>query len=134
MNINGAFPGSYLKADELTETFAAIVTIARVKMEDIGDDHKPVLYFEGKDKGLVLNKTNANMIAEIAGTPETDEWKGVRVRLYRTKCDFQGKRVAALRIEPVPHNGGGGSTAAAAPPPPPPPPPKADYDDSDIPF
>lgn len=136
MNIGSAFPGSYLKADELGDA-RPIVIIDKVKMEDIGDDHKPVLYFQGKEKGLVLNKTNANMISELAGTPETDEWSGVRIRLYRTKVDFQGKRVAAIRVEAAPHNGAAGAAAAPAPvpaPPPPPPPARADYDDSDIPF
>jgi len=29
----------------------------------VGDDHdKPVLYFKGKEKGLIVNKTNANNI------------------------------------------------------------------------
>ncbi len=129
MNIGAAFPGSYLKADELGDARPTVV-IDKVQMEDIGDDHKPVLYFQGKEKGLVLNKTNASMVSELAGTPETDEWSGVRIRLYRTKVDFQGKRVAAIRIEAAPHN----SAAAAAPPPPPPPPARSEYDDSDIPF
>src|SRR5262245_40173132 len=98
MNINGAFPSTYLKAADL-QGRRITVAIAAVKMEDIGSDTKPVLHFQGKDKGLVLNKTNANMISEICGTDETDDWSGKRVVLYPTKTDFQGKRVDAIRVD-----------------------------------
>ncbi len=125
MNINGAFPSSYLKAADL-QGRRAMVTISHVAMEDIGDDHKPVLYFVGKEKGIVLNRTNANMISEIAGTEETDGWKGKAVVLFSTKVDFQGRRVDAIRVDrPAP-----GSQPAA---PQPPPPPEPVYSD-DIPF
>lgn len=115
MNINGAFPSNYLKAADL-QGRRALVTISHVKMEDIGDDHKPVLYFAGKEKGMVLNRTNANMIAEITGIEETDQWNGKSVVLFSTKVDFQGRRVDAIRIDrPAP-----GQTVAPPPPPLPP--------------
>jgi hypothetical protein len=100
MNINGAFPNnsSYLRAADIIGKRVA-VTIASVKMEDIGDDHKPVVYFVGKDKGLALNKTNASMIAEITGTEETDDWKGHAIVLYTAKVDYQGKRVDGIRVD-----------------------------------
>lgn len=97
MRIGEAFPGSYLKASDLGGKRIG-VTIDAVHIENIGSDNKPVLYFQGKEKGLVLNKTNANMISEIVGSDETDEWQGHRVALYPTKVDFQGKRVDAIRV------------------------------------
>ena len=93
-------------------------------MEDIGGEHKPVVKFQGKDRGIVLNKTNAAMIAEIANSEETDDWKGVKVVLYPTKTDFQGKRVDCIRVD-YPQNG-----AAQARKPEPEPPPAED----EIPF
>lgn len=110
VNINGAFPSNYLKAADL-QGRRVPVTIANVTMEDIGGDYKPVVKFQGKDKGMVLNKTNANMIAEISGSEETDEWSGVQIMLYPTKTDFQGKRVDAIRVDYP--------TAKAKPDPPP---------------
>lgn len=110
MNINGAFPSTYLKATDL-QGKRALVTISHVKLEDVGDEAKPVLYFAGKEKGLVLNKTNANMITEIVGSDETDHWKGKAVTLYVTKVDFQGRRVDGIRVD-HPSNG---ATAAATP-------------------
>jgi hypothetical protein len=113
VNINTAFPSSYLKAADL-QGRRAPVTVDRVAMEDIGGEHKPVLFFQGKDRGLVLNKTNAAMIAEIAGSEETDEWKGVRIVLYPTKTDFQGKRVDAIRVD-YPENASARPKPAPAP-------------------
>lgn len=112
MKIGSAFPSTYLKAADLNGK-QVMVRISHVAMEDIGGEHKPVVYFQGSEKGLVLNKTNSTAITEIAGTEETDDWAGVRIMLYSTKVDFQGKRVDALRVD-VPPKG-----KRAAPPPPP---------------
>lgn len=98
MNINDAFPGTYLKADDLKGQ-EVTVSIDRVAMEDIGGEHKPVLYFQGKDRGMVLNKTNSTNIASMYG-PETDAWTGKRVTLFTAHVDFQGKTVPAIRIKP----------------------------------
>lgn len=98
MNINNAFPSTYLKAADL-QGRRANVTIENVQFEDIGGDEKPVVYFQNKSRGMVLNKTNANMIAEIANSTETDEWPGVKICLYATKVDFQGRRVDAIRVD-----------------------------------
>lgn len=138
MKISDAFPSTYLKADDLNGS-RPVVVIRSIKFENLGDERKSVLYFEGKDKGLVLNKTNANAITDILGTDETDYWVGARIRLYPIKVDYQGKRVLAIRIEEAPvsqaavrqakqqppaqeydEQGRGNSTA--------------DLDDSDIPF
>lgn len=104
MKIGAAFPSKYLKADDLG-TSRPIVTIDRITLEDVGGDgeHRPVIRFAGKDKMLVVNKTNANIIAEVLGTDETDEWEGRQIRLYATKTEFQGKRVPCIRVsdEPV---------------------------------
>lgn len=98
MNINSAFPSTYLKAADLQGRRVA-VTIAGVVIEEIGGEHKPIVKFVGKDRGIVLNKTNAAMIAEIANSAETDDWAGVKVVLYPTKTDYQGKRVDCIRVD-----------------------------------
>ena len=98
MNISSAFPSQFLKAADL-QGKRVTVTIDKVVMEDIGGEPKPIVKFQGKDRGVVLNRTNSNMISEIAGTEETDDWKGVKVVLYPTKTDFQGKRVDCIRVD-----------------------------------
>ncbi len=99
MKMSKAFPSNYLKAADL-EGREPIVTIDRVEMTEIGDEgDKPVLYFVGKEKGLVLNKTNANTITDILGNDDTDFWHGQRIKLITAKVEYQGKRVPAIRIE-----------------------------------
>jgi hypothetical protein len=100
MDINSCFPGSYLKAQDL-QGRTVTVKIDRVQVEVVGDEEKPVAYFMGKDKGLVLNKTNAGTIAVLHG-PETDQWIGREVKLYPTKVQFQGGMVDAIRIRVEP--------------------------------
>ena len=96
MRISAAFPSEYLKASDLSGRQVDVV-ISHVEMRDVGDDHKPVLFFEGKQKGVVLNKTNANNIS-IAYGDDTDEWTGKTVTLYEAMVDFQGRSMAAIRI------------------------------------
>ncbi len=101
MRISAAFPSEYLKAADL-QGRQVTVQIDRVEMRDIGDDHKPVLFFQGKEKGVVLNKTNANNISFAYGD-DTDAWAGKQVILYEAMVDFQGRSVQAIRIRvPMP--------------------------------
>lgn len=100
MDINEMFPSKYLKVVDLQNKRVA-VTIDKVTVEDIANEKRAVVYFRGKLRGLVLNKTNAAMIAEIAGSSETSEWTGVKMSLYPTRVDFQGRRVDAIRIDRV---------------------------------
>jgi hypothetical protein len=99
MKIGAAFPGSYIKAADLQGKRVQVV-VERVDMEDIGGETKPVLHFKGKDRGLVLNKTNANAVWGINGSDDTDDWPGTTLVLYPSKTDFQGKRVDCIRIDP----------------------------------
>jgi hypothetical protein len=92
---------SHLKADEIGPNKRIPVTISHVQMGKVGDDDKPILYFEGKDKGLPLNKTNINALVELLGD-ESDLWGGRRVLLYTTKVDYQGKKVLGIRFDALP--------------------------------
>jgi hypothetical protein len=99
MNINTAFPSDYIRAADLQGRDIEVV-MTHVEMKDIGGDHKPVLYFEGKTRGLVLNKTNTAAITAAFGD-ETDEWAGQKIIIFPTKVDYQGKRVDAIRVRVV---------------------------------
>ncbi len=100
MDVFASFPSKYLKAQDLPGPTP--VTIDEVRLEVVGtdgEDPKPVVYFQGAKKGLVLNVTNANTIVDICGSSESEDWKGQKIVLYRTKTDFGGKRVDCIRIE-----------------------------------
>ena len=66
MNINAAFPGAYLKAADL-QGRAVRVQIQDCVMEHLDDGDKPLLTFAGKDRGLILNKTNGGILAAALG-------------------------------------------------------------------
>ncbi len=100
MNLNDAFPSKYLKASDLRGG-SVRVTINHVTTEEVGQkkDRKLVVYFAGKDKGFVLNKTNATKIASLTGTMETDEWAGFAITLFATETEFQGDTVETIRVK-----------------------------------
>ena len=117
-NINDAFPSKFLKASDLAGA-EPIVVMDRVEFEPVGRDRemKAVLYFHGKQKGLVLNKTNANKITEITGTALTEEWHGQRIRLYATETTFGGDTVDCVRVKPATKSVMPRMTKPAPPPP-----------------
>lgn len=103
MKISSAFPSDYLKAADL-QGRTVTVKMSRVAMQDMNGEPKPILYFEGKDKGMVLNKTNANKIVEMFGD-DTDKWTGEAIVLYEAMVEFKGDTVAAIRVRMAPRNG-----------------------------
>lgn len=96
MKISSAFPSEFIKAADLQGRDVKVV-ISGVKVKTIGDDTKPVVYFQGKERGLVLNKTNANIIAQAYGD-DTDEWIGFEVELYSAMVQYQSNMVEAIRV------------------------------------
>jgi hypothetical protein len=113
MDINAQFPSKYLKAADLNGG-EVTVTIKDCIVESLGEDKRPVLYFAGKDKGVVLNKTNATNISDAYGG-DTDEWVGKKVILYTAYVDFQGRSMEAIRIRPAKATATGAAKASVAP-------------------
>ncbi len=95
MKISDEFPSQFLKASDLQGKEVRVI-MGRVEREKIGNDTKPVLYFKGKDRGLVLNKTNASTISDGYGD-DTDDWFDNPLILFSVKTDYQGKVVDATR-------------------------------------
>lgn len=99
MNIDTFFPGSHIAAADLAGQEVPVV-ISNCVAEQLGDDNKAVLYFQGRTKGLVLNKTNAGTISDVFGS-ETDTWPGQQIILFPSMTDFKGKIVACVRVRVV---------------------------------
>lgn len=93
----------WLKADDI-KGHKPIVTIEKAEVKENtfnGETKKQiVLTFEGKDKQLGLNFTNASKIAELTGTEDYSEWVGVSLKLMVEKVKFQNGMVDAIRIFP----------------------------------
>jgi hypothetical protein len=113
MKVSEAFPSKYLRAADLQGKNVSVVILS-AEYEQIGDDNKIVIYFQGKEKGLVLNKTNANNIATVYGD-DTDDWTGGDLILFPAMVDFQGRTVEAVRVRVPPRKAAAKSPAAPPP-------------------
>lgn len=137
INVNDAFPSKWLASSDVPAD--RVITIRSVRMDEVGrGEHKPVIKFDEYEKEMVLNKTNASMVAKMYGD-DSDGWTGRQMLLTTAWVDFQGESKLALRLRPPtrstrpqPHQEPtqqGGDPRGDVPPPQSP----ADYDD-DIPF
>ena len=100
-SINDLFPSKYLKAADLKGRTIK-VKIQKVEIEEIGQDKtkKPVIYFDGTERGMVLNKTNGVEIAATHGD-DTAGWPGQEIELFPAMVPYQGQNVAAIRCRAV---------------------------------
>jgi hypothetical protein len=98
--LSSAFPSKWLKHGDLGGK-ARKFLMSHVENIEIGfganKETKPVLFFEGTDKGLVLNRTNANAIIEAYGD-EMDNFAGKELILVPTCTEFQGKSHDVIRV------------------------------------
>jgi len=97
--------GNYLKSGDFPKEQE--VEVQSVSVEQFGreddSERKAVVFFRGLEKGLVLNKINAETLRDIAGTPELDDWGGVKLIIFTDpNVQFSGKRVGGLRLKPLP--------------------------------
>jgi hypothetical protein len=101
MKISETFRSRFLKASDLQGRTVEAV-IESVIEEEIGEarESKAVIYFRGKQRGLVLNATNALTLQAVFGD-ETDSWGGKLVQIFAEPVLFQGKKVDGLRLRPA---------------------------------
>jgi hypothetical protein len=99
------FPSNYLKAADLDGN-QVTVKIARVgrekverKDESAPEEQKAIIRFEGKKKGMMLNRTNAEAIRLMFGR-DTKAWTGKQVTLAPIEIDdpFGDGRIFCLRV------------------------------------
>ena len=93
--------GSFLKTEDLQGKAirAVIESIAIEEMKtDEGKEKKLVARFHGKEKGLILNRTNCEAIEQITGEEDYDNWVGHQIVLFPTTTKFGNKTVPCLRV------------------------------------
>lgn len=102
MKIFAAFPSKYLKPADLQDKHVTAemdyVLMEEVENRDGQVEMKPVLYFKGQRRGLILNVTNSKTIANLYGD-ETDAWKGMPIVLFSAMVDAWGETVASIRMK-----------------------------------
>lgn len=99
MDVTEFLTGNFLTAAEVQTPVN--VTMKGVKRELVGQGQqqktKLVVYFNELAKGLVANKTNLGVIAQMYGT-NSDAWQGQPLQLYSEMVQFQGRLVPGLRV------------------------------------
>ena len=96
MKVSDAYPSRFLKAQDV-QGRPVRATISGCTLEDLGDSRKLALSFQGRSKQLVVNKTNANLLASWFGD-DTDQWAGREIEIYADKTSMQGRIVDCLRV------------------------------------
>lgn len=102
------YPSRFLKGDDVPKDINVKVT--DTKVENVGTDEEPdekiVAFFEGYDRGLVLNKTNKDMMVNLSGSANTDKWINATVGLTTVQVQYMGQIYKVIRIVP-PHRAKG---------------------------
>ena len=101
-SVDEIYPSRFIKAVDITDdSKGQALLIAEVKPEDIGigteKESKLVVSFEGLVKELVLNKTNAKLLAASLGD-DYSTWIGCEVCLATVLMDYKGKPTRAIRV------------------------------------
>ena len=73
------------------------VALAELREKDGGTKRKYLAYFEGVEKPLVLNKTNAQKLAAAYGKDHS-KWIGMEVELY---AEMTGLGKEGVRVRPL---------------------------------
>jgi hypothetical protein len=102
VNIKDVFSSKYLSANDIDNEVSYPVTIVAVDTNEFGQGKDKQVKFEIKfreiKKPFIVNKTNANSIAKLLG-PETDEWVGKRITLFKTEVQYKDEMVDGIRIK-----------------------------------
>jgi hypothetical protein len=102
MNINQLKESKFLKKEDAGR--GILVTITHLTQENVAkegaeQEMKWCLHFKETDKPLVLNSTNAQIIAGIIKNEDTDNWAGHKIVLYHDpNVSFAGKVMGGVRV------------------------------------
>ena len=69
-----------------------------LRLKDGTNEQKYIVHFKDTKKMLVLNKTNACVIAKVLDERDALKWPGRTIRLYPTTCSCFGKTVDCIRV------------------------------------
>lgn len=105
LNLNLLYPSEYVKAEDLKGK-TVMVKVADIRRENLPmaggkKEYKVVLYMEGKEKKLVMNKTNGTILALLFGTDLANA-RGKRIQLTPDVDKMGGDLVACIRITDSP--------------------------------
>jgi len=112
----------FLKKEDVMgqQGHGVLVTVNAIQEQDVAmtgesEQIKLIAFFNEMDKGLVLNSTNMQMLADITHSEEIEDWVGCQVVLYAdATIMFRGKRVGGIRLR-APRLRAAGNAGSGAP-------------------
>jgi hypothetical protein len=98
MRTGDFFKSRFLKSVDFPEP--KVVILAHVGTETFRDspEPKPVVYFKGVQKPLILNKTMAQFLEDASGTDVMTDWAGTKVEIFATSVEVNGQTRPCLRL------------------------------------
>jgi hypothetical protein len=94
----------YLKKADIPEPVCWTVSDAQERSVSVPGKPpalKPVLFFNESQKGLVLNMANGDVLFDMTGTDQPEEWIGVQVELYvDPTVSYAGNPIGGVRLRP----------------------------------
>jgi len=103
--ISKEFPTRFLSGDEVgTKTSDLIIKEVRKEKarnpKTMKEENVLVVYFDGKDRGVLLGKERAMELKSITGSDDTDKWKGKTVRIHTKTKRIKGetKNILHFRV------------------------------------
>lgn len=109
MKVSEMYPKKFATGEDLAGKEATLI-ISSIELESMRPDpraaevQKYVLYFEKAQRGIILNRTIAEQIAQAVGSDESDDWIGKKITLFPLPMVVAGKNRVAIRVKP-PVNG-----------------------------
>ena len=102
--VSQMLPSTYLKKEDVTQP--VIVTVDHLEEKNVAPNGQPeemkwTIFFREFEKGMVLNSTNINALAQACASTDSDDWTGREVVLFMDpSVSYAGKVTGGLRIRP----------------------------------
>jgi len=137
-NINLLKSSNFLKKEDCGPN-GILVTIDRIEHLNVAKEGAPeelkyCMFLKECERPMVLNSTNGQIIAQITGQEDWDNWSGARIVLYNDPTvSFGGKLMGGIRVR-APRGQAAKVAPKPAPAPAPSPAPSDEEADSQVPF
>jgi hypothetical protein len=92
------FGGRFMAAKHVTKPFVGTVTDVRLQECGRNEGEKPVLYLEGVERGIVLNETRYEFMAQLTGSRDTDDWAGTEIEVRKGHTRYAAKEVDCVEL------------------------------------
>jgi len=106
MKRSQAYPTKYLSAADIDNNpkCKRVTEVTSVTHEPMQDGKlKPCIFLAGHQKGVIVNATNANVLYDLAGSDDDEDWPGVAVEVFTEATRKpNGEPCRAIRFRPAP--------------------------------